>query len=253
MIVPVGFHGVHQGGGGFSPAGVAGLSLWLKADAGLYDAAVGGNPVTTNGANVLRWEDQSGNGTHMTAAAGPPSYPTLAINAVNGFPALSFVRANEQRLGRSSSSPPTVPFSAFAAFRSSATSNQNVLAVTNGTTGSASWGLFRANSAAIGLYTSTSGNLLSTLVYTNGIWTVVSAVAAASNNRKVWANGANHAAQSTSASAPAGLSQWTVGSWVSGADGLDGHIGELVVYSGGLSDANRQAVENYLISKYAIS
>ena len=54
-----------------------GLSLWLKADAG----------VTTSGSNVTAWADQSGNGKNATGAN---TLPTLQSNAINGYPAIRF-------------------------------------------------------------------------------------------------------------------------------------------------------------------
>lgn len=61
-----------------SPTGLAGLSLWLRADAG----------VLTNGAGtVTEWQDQSGNGRHLS---GGTTKPALAQNALNGLPGVRF-------------------------------------------------------------------------------------------------------------------------------------------------------------------
>jgi hypothetical protein len=69
------------GGGGaapFSPTDLSGLSLWLKADAG----------VTTSGSNVTAWADQSGNGNNATTIEGLE--PTLVSNTLNSKPVLRF-------------------------------------------------------------------------------------------------------------------------------------------------------------------
>jgi len=60
----------------FSPGNLSGLSLWLKADAG----------VTLSGLNVTAWADQIGNGKNMTSDIAP----TFVSNAKNGKPALAF-------------------------------------------------------------------------------------------------------------------------------------------------------------------
>ena len=74
------------GGAPFSPANLSGLSLWLKADAG----------VTTSGSNVTAWADQSGNGKNMTSGVNP-----IFVNGVkNGKPALSFT-GSEYMIGPS--------------------------------------------------------------------------------------------------------------------------------------------------------
>lgn len=61
------------GGGAAIPQ--SGLSLWLKADAG----------VTTSGSNVTAWADQSGNGKNATASG----TPTLVANSLNGKSGIS--------------------------------------------------------------------------------------------------------------------------------------------------------------------
>jgi len=54
-----------------------GLSLWLKADAG----------ITLSGANVTAWADQSGNGNNATS---PTIAPTFVSSSINSKPAISF-------------------------------------------------------------------------------------------------------------------------------------------------------------------
>ena len=56
-----------------------GLSVWLRADAG----------VTSSGGLVLGWADQSGNGNDATQADSSAS-PVLKTNVINGLPALNF-------------------------------------------------------------------------------------------------------------------------------------------------------------------
>lgn len=60
----------------FSPTDIAGLKLWLKADAG----------VTESGGGVTLWADQSGQGNN--AATG--TSPTKQTNQINGLPAINF-------------------------------------------------------------------------------------------------------------------------------------------------------------------
>jgi len=60
----------------FSPANLSGLSLWLKADAG----------VTTSGSNVTAWADQSGNGRTVTLT----NSPTFTASSINGKPTIDF-------------------------------------------------------------------------------------------------------------------------------------------------------------------
>jgi len=72
-------------GGVFAPSNIAGLQLWLDANKGLFDATSGGSPVTTDGATVARWEDQSSSGYHVTQAtlANRPLLKTAIRNSKN--------------------------------------------------------------------------------------------------------------------------------------------------------------------------
>jgi hypothetical protein len=67
----------------FSPANLSGLSLWLKADAG----------VTLSGSNVTAWADQSGNGNNATPVVDNPIYnisdlnskPTISLTSMSDY------------------------------------------------------------------------------------------------------------------------------------------------------------------------
>src|SRR5205085_1186527 len=66
----------------FTPRSLADLTLWLRADAG----------VSTGGASVVSWEDQSGKGNDATLVNGQPSYrvPTLTADAQSAMPMMHF-------------------------------------------------------------------------------------------------------------------------------------------------------------------
>ena len=78
------------GGAPFSPANVSGLSLWLKADTG----------VTTSGSKVTAWADPSGTGNNASAQEGYE--PTFVSNILNSKPVLRFDGTGPQ-LGLTSS------------------------------------------------------------------------------------------------------------------------------------------------------
>jgi hypothetical protein len=62
------------------PLGMAGLRLWLRADAGV-------NKGGTNALNI--WEDQSGNGNDASQSV-LASQPTWIDNHLNGYPSIAF-------------------------------------------------------------------------------------------------------------------------------------------------------------------
>lgn len=68
----------------FTPASLANLKAWYKADAGVFQDAAG----TVPGANnqpVGYWTDQSGNGLHLTNATDTTNYPTYKTATLNGL------------------------------------------------------------------------------------------------------------------------------------------------------------------------
>lgn len=66
-------------GSAFSPLDLPDLLLWLRADLG----------VVLNGAAVETWQDQSGNGHHVTQVT-PADRPVVSAAAIGGKPAIDF-------------------------------------------------------------------------------------------------------------------------------------------------------------------
>ena len=81
----------------FVPTDISGLQLWLDATVGLYDATTGGSEVTTDGSAVARWEDQSGNGNHVTQATAG-NRPELKTAIQNGNNVVRFTAANSDQM-----------------------------------------------------------------------------------------------------------------------------------------------------------
>lgn len=71
------------------PTSIRGCSLWLDANAGLFNATSGGSAVSVNGNTIARWEDQSGNARHFTQSAAI-FRPVLTTSAQNGLNSISF-------------------------------------------------------------------------------------------------------------------------------------------------------------------
>jgi hypothetical protein len=79
--------------GGFNPASISGLALWLDGTTGLFDATSGGNPVTTDGSAIARWEDRSVNARHATQATALDR-PVLKTGIKNGKNIVRFNATN---------------------------------------------------------------------------------------------------------------------------------------------------------------
>jgi lysophospholipase L1-like esterase len=76
---------------------IPGLKAYYKADAGLWQDTAGTTPAVANADPVGRWDDQSGNGYHLTQATAG-NRPTLATNRFKGLPAVNFLTASSQWL-----------------------------------------------------------------------------------------------------------------------------------------------------------
>lgn len=76
----------------FTPDQIAGLTLWFKAGVGTFqDAAL--TPAVTNNSPVFIWQDQSGNGHHLTNNIGT-TFPTNLTAGLNSTNVLFFTSAN---------------------------------------------------------------------------------------------------------------------------------------------------------------
>lgn len=221
----------------FDPNSIAGLTAWFKADAG----------VTAASGSVTAWADQSPAGLVATASAG--AEPTLVSGAINGRPALRFDGTSsgmvftEQVLGHLN------VFGVFAA------SNNGIILGGRATNHQ----LLRLNDALDGLWRPMLYDTFE-LWYGDPVatplasWRLISARAtpyAAGNGTSAWwENGVAR-----------GTSQWSdfdfrIGSIGWAASASAGYaavdIAELLIYEGSRSDADRQAVESYLMTKYGL-
>jgi hypothetical protein len=66
------------------------LRLWLKADAGVYDAASGGTLITSDDTTAMRWEDQSGTLSAHPVCSSTTGAPKWRANVLNGLPVMRF-------------------------------------------------------------------------------------------------------------------------------------------------------------------
>lgn len=248
------------------PLTISGLQLWLDASAAetLYDATSGGSLVAADG-GVARWEDKSGNGRHFTQSDSSKR-PARKTSQQNSLDTLLFDGSNDSLIGSNFASG-TGGLTIFSVVKRNATNA--VHEIINKGVDNGGW-LFRltdTNVAQIGSYRdSTLAN--STLRGTSSSvsatgYTVLAMVAGsgAFNTASIFRNG-------TSLTMGAAIEAGTNGRTPSsGSDPVrigvqvyaevdyfnyNGNIAEVIVYDSALSDANREAVENYLLAKWGI-
>jgi hypothetical protein len=235
------------------PQQIAGLQLWLDAaDAStLYDDTAGGSLVAEDGL-VARWEDKSGNAQHATQS-NSDNRPQRKTNQRNGLDALLFDGTND-RLALSSITIPN-SHSVFTVYRRASAGIQ-------------SFGIASTNSVALPPFPSTwaADNILYQIsnadFTTHGTanastgYFVVSTIRNGTTSIDLRRNAANVATITTGA----GVTNAASGSWNAIATRDPGHLNrhsgnlcEIIVYNSALSDTDRNGVESYLMSKWAIT
>ncbi len=227
-----------------TPAQISGLSLWLKAGAGITIAT-----------GVSNWADQSGNGNDASQGT-PANQPIWVDNVINGRPALSF---SSHLL---TTTPITIGiFTIFCVFQSSATGPSLIYehsADTNSNDGLYLWN------------TTTYTFLVSRNIVTTQSSKDLSLNWAADNIAKITTHRfdgthANHTLHingilqtlTDALTANPGTTTVTdnfyIGNRFAPPQPFGGYIAEIIVYNTALSDSERQTVENYLSVKYGIS
>jgi hypothetical protein len=220
----------------FDPSSIAGLRLWLKADSESY----------SDNASVTTWHDRSGNGNDAT----PGHAPVFKTGILNGKPVVRFdgVITLLQTAGLvvSTSQPSTVyavviprarPASYAPVYIDGVASNSTGFRMVLATSGS-TWGTYNGSdvNAGTGLVTN-SPYLLGMLLDGSG-------------------NGAFRTNGATDGTWAGGSSGSGLGVDRIGADGsgrfAQVDIAEILLYDSALGSTDRDNVESYLNSKYAV-
>jgi hypothetical protein len=245
---------VAQNDGG-TIAAISGLVLWLNAGVG----------VTTNNGSITAWSDQSSQGND---AAGGTSTATLASSSINSLPAAHFVGSNTQYLSIADAT--SLQFgtgdyylAVVAKFDNSTTSQDPATAIGALYTklGSSSGLLFFANDYDMSQQTFAAG--LSNLEdpttevqyaasYNDGTARLY-AVQRANGSEYLRVNGSQVASSSSSVDVSESGIEVDIGCMSSVDEAaLDGDIAEIIAVKGTLSSSDRQDIESYLTSKYAL-
>jgi hypothetical protein len=206
-----------------APARVAGLKLWVKADAG----------VVVSGGLVSAWADQSGAGNHLVQAT-PSNQPLFVEGAANGRPV---VRFDGQGDVLSFAARLTAIRTVFWVVRADPASTTNYRFLLGD---ASAYDFCSGSTSAIWHSTSTSASIRTGETRLNG--TLVNGT---TTNRPTSMAAisvittATVTADAFSRDRSYGRSWW-------------GDLAELIIYDRPLSDSERQAVEGYLAEKYAL-
>jgi hypothetical protein len=270
----------------FAPDDLSGLQLWLDASdsSTLYDATSGGSLVAADG-GVARWQDKSGNARHATQSTSA-NRPARKTAIQGGKDVLRFDGSNDSLSIASStetfkfvhSSDSTV----FVVFKSGTTANPGhnayiVLGTANSTTTVVGALLYTGDSDP-----TSANNTLYWYVSRGGAGTypvffdgnnyfpsnafgMISLLSKPQDGTSgsrfaIRRNGGSLNSTNSPGGSPQTVStasstdDLTVGRAPSGeSDFLNGDIAEIIIYDSALSDTDREAVENYLLAKWAIT
>jgi len=246
---------------------IAGCQLWLDAaDAStIFDATTGGSLVAADG-GVARWEDKSGNARHVTQSTAG-NRPTRKTNQQNGRDTLLFDGSNDSLVGGDYLDGNTGSVTAFCVLKRNGVNATHEI-IGKGTD-SGGW-LFRfeggnklnlsawsdntfANSTSV-----SSTNQFTATSYALAFFTFnAGSLGQAAFRRNGSSFAANSSQTGTGAVTPPNTSDnFQIGTqFYQGVDYFlfNGYIAEIIIYNSALSDADRSAVESYLISKWGIS
>jgi prepilin-type N-terminal cleavage/methylation domain-containing protein len=208
----------------------SGLKLWLDAN----DLST----ITKDGSNkVSAWNDKSGNGNHVTQTTSSFQPEYVASSNINDHPAMRFDGSLTYFNLSSFTSPAT--HTKFIVFKSSSSGIQRI------------WFRSRVGEVFIlntGTLSIDNGATVNNSNYTHQAITIGSLVFN-STSSEVYVNGSN--VETGNSGTNSSTSNVTIGQG-SGTYYYSGDIAEILVYDRVLSTVERQAVEAYLIDKYAI-
>ena len=213
-----------------SPLQISGCTLWLSAD------SISGK---INNDTLGRWRDLSGN-SNDAVQANVLLKPVYNTNILNSKPVVNFTQASTQYMISTLAS--TQPYSLFIVCRSGAgAGNQYFIDGIALNAGVMSGG------ASNNTFTMFSGNVLSASAtptnfnYVCGIYDGVSSILTINGSATTGNVGSSNT-----------LGMTIGANGVASGQFLNGDIAEIIVYNSHLSVTNRQKVENYLKTKYAL-
>ena len=234
-------------GGITDPTDITGLELWLDAEQGVYKDA--GTTLAANNETVQQWNDQSGNGNHVSQATAGER-PTLKTSGINSKYSVEFSASDRLFSSVINVSAPNTIFAVFN-ITSSDTAGACVYDSYNNTRHNFFWDVANTNyrAAAVNVESTTQSILtadyISAVIY-NGASSFIGM-----NGADVGDGGVDLGSNSLD-----GISLGKLRgnpAPLAGTYSLFGQIAELIVYDSALSTTDREAVETYLADKWGIT
>jgi hypothetical protein len=236
----------------FSPTNISGCALWL-------DAADRTSFSFSSGSNISQWQDKSGNGRNGTAL----NSPVLTSAQQAGLPVVTLASASSQYFDFGNTlNLETSGLTIFFVGKATFGVNQGLIGKSSARGLAGRWTLIgeTANPLFFAVDPAAAGTSNASIVYTttSGQFAIYSAATERTSSNYLYVNGRvsgsvafnNSTNFSTSDKLYVGAYQDSTGLAPLAGYYYNGTIGEIIVYSGVLSTAQRQQVEGYLAWKW---
>ena len=226
----------------FEPTDIAGCKLWLEADAG----------ITLNGSAVSGWADQSGNGNNanQSTVLYQPLFVADGGSAINNQPIIRFDGTDDWLQG---TTIPNINTSSMTIFIVVKYNNTNVWAqffsINNLSNG---FWIYNQTEHTLDVKNNNNDEYTSSNTFPASVFNMVSFVKNINISAKAYINGQ----YKTWANYQDITQSFTNNNYIIGDYShpyqvpFNGDIAEIIVYNQALPDSSRQAVENYLMTKY---
>lgn len=241
---------LNDGVGGFSPASITGLKLWLDA----ADSAT----ITLNGSNVSQWNDKSTNAFNFDQGTAG-NQPARTLSGQNGktvltFSSNDFLKNTSINWGASASTL----FIVGKEDNTAGTGYQNFFTTGTGATGQWGYGI-AANSPTdnnrIAIFDIGEGLDRFTNQMTNSNADIMcftsNGISAGSVTANLFFNASADASNPVTRNSTTSAAGAQLGAAASGSEAYNGTICEVIMYDTVLSSGNRILVQDYLKAKWA--
>jgi hypothetical protein len=228
------------------------VKLWLKGNAGVYSDA--GSTLATNGQTVQQWNDQSGNANNSSQATSG-ARPILRSTGINGLPAIEFDGVDDMLTVADTAALRLAPsLTLFVVFKRGETTrtSEGILDKLVNSGNFDGYGLYLSNhNPAIFINTNSTNNNFTSFGTADTTAHVLSASITYGGSCKAYLDGTNKVTATDGGSSVTETQPFRIGrhEWATNPH-FQGLFGELLVYSGALVDADRQAVESYLKTQW---
>jgi len=223
----------------FSPSQISGLTVWL--DASQISGLNNNDPVTT-------WTDLSGNGNNATQATGSQK-PTYKTSGLNGRPVVLFDGVDDKLATAAFSSPLAQPASIYAVVSWSLTGSAYQDPIDGIASGQRMVIAFEVATQKFAMFAGAAVTL-GGVASAGASFHLLNAIYNGASSSG-FINGVNQPGLSSNPGTE-GMTGVLLGDAPIGGQAFSGRIAEVLVYSGAHSATQRQSIETYLNSKWAI-